>query len=543
MWWASPAQAGEYTVWSCRGPDGSAISAAAWRTQAIDAASGDVTFTDDCASGGSLRIEATPSGTIENREPVGEAVFEPPPGTVISSYEIWRYVAAADGPKWPERVGQEDEDDYAASLEEWIIGVGNINSDCAARRSEPECAIGTPDVPLDDSNLVSKDPGAEEAPLIEKLGFWVRCVRLGCEPPATSPPAIFELFRSAISIEDDSAPTVDRLEGPLAEAAPVAGVAHLFVTATDVGGGIAGFRFSVDGGAPQVVTMGDGQGGCEEPFSMPQPCTPTATRGFAVDTASLAPGGHVISGSVVDAAGNSTSFGPISFTVASPPASVAGQGGSSPDNGTPAVEKPRLRLQPQARLLPAGKPVRLRGTLRTSSGVPVVGARLEVELTELGSKRRGRTRVIRTDAEGRFEFKVNGGGARTVVVSYAPRLGGAVTRSAKTLVRTRLGLRLRSRPRRIRVGQAVRFFGRLRGAGRAARGATVEIQAISGGRWTTVDTVTAGRGGAFSWTHRFRYVERNAIFSFRAVVLRTPGWPWSTVRSRRLELVIKGPPR
>ena len=105
---------------------------------------------------------------------------------------------------------------------------------------------------------------------------------------------------------------------------------------------------------------------------------------------------------------------------------------------------------------------------------------------------------------------------------------------------TKLALRLTPRPRKLRAGQTVRFLGQLRGAGKAARGAVVAIQAIAGGRWTTVDTVVADAHGNFSWSHRFRYVERDALFSFRAVVPRTPGWPWPTVRSHRIQLPIEG---
>ncbi|HVV91612.1 MAG TPA: hypothetical protein VHB53_14050, partial [Solirubrobacterales bacterium] len=355
----------------------------------------------------------------------------------------------------------------------------------------------------------------------------------------------FELFRSAITIEDDAAPTVERLQGPVTEAAPVSGVAHLFVTAADVGGGVAAFEFSVDGGASRRTDVGGAA--CEEPFSLPRPCPAEATRDIAIDTTRLDPGVHTVSGAVIDAAGNSTAFGPVSFTVAAPAdadgkhgVDAASAEGGHPNNGSPASEAPRLRLRQAGRPHAAGRSGRLRGTLTTPAGEPIAGAQLSVEITELGRGRRARTRVIRTDANGHFAIKVGGGGARTVVVSYAPTIGGPASRSVSTTVTTPLSLRMTPRPRRVRAGQTVRFRGRLGGAGAAARGANVEIQAIADGRWTTIDTVTVGSHGGFSWAHRFRYVERDALFSFRAVVPRTPGWPWPTVRSRRVELPIEG---
>jgi hypothetical protein len=556
--WAAPAQAGQYTVWSCRGPNGTPISTSAWRTQSEDAAAGDMSITDDCAGGGSLRIEATPGGTISDHQPAVEALFEPPAGTFIPSFEIWRYAAAADGPDTPASMT-----DYAASLREWpyeLGGEGFVN-ECALGHA-PRCSFGSAEHPLAESNLVTEHTWTAEVPgegiwPLEKIGFWVSCLRLGCEPPAAGegPAAVFELFRSAITIEDDHAPTVERLEGSLTEAAPLSGTGHLLVTAADVGGGIAGFEFSVDGGPSRRVSLANGKGGCEEPYAEGQPCPSEATRDLAVDTSALAPGAHTVSGTVVDAAGNSTPFGPISFTVAAPRVEPPRPGGTGqgavaaasaeggPNNGSPAVEAPRLQLRDVSSTHSAGKPGRLGGTLTTPSGEPIKGARLRVEITELGGGHGARKRQIRTDQKGRFELAVGGTGARTVVVSYAPTLGGPASRSADTVLKTPLALSLTPRPRAVRTGQTVHFLGRLSGAGGAAQGANVETQAIAGRHWTTIDTVAVGRHGSFSWAHRFRYVERDALFSFRAVVPRTPGWPWATVQSKRIKLPIEGSPR
>ena len=563
-----PARAGQYTVWSCRAPDGSPISASAWRLQSEDAAAGDITVTDECAAGGPMRIEATRVGTISDHQPAVEALFEPPAGTFIRSFKIWRYAAANDGPNTP--VGGSD---YSSSLREWLFepppevaGEGIVN-ECAAGHPH-NCSFGIADEPLAESPNVTESslvtehtwageftPGAGVLPL-EKIGFWVSCLRLGCEPPAAGegPAAVFELFGSAITIEDDHAPAVERLEGSLTEAAPLAGTGHLLVTAADAGGGVAGFDFSVDGGPSRRVSLANGKGGCEEPFVERQPCPREATRDLAVDTSALTPGVHTVSGSVVDAAGNSTPFGPISFTVAAPPVEPPppagpGQGAVSaasaegaPNNGTPAVEAPRLQLHGVSAHV-AGKAGRLGGTLTTPSGEPIKGASLRVEITELGRGTRTRKRQIRTDQKGRFELAIGGAGARTVVVSYAPTLGGPVSRSVDTVVKTPIALSLTSRPHAVRTGQTVHFLGRLSGAGKAARGANVEIQAITGGHWTTIDTVSADGHGNFSWSHRFRYVERDALFSFRAVVPGTPGWPWQTVHSGRVKLPIEGAPR
>lgn len=550
-WAPATAHAGEYTVWSCRGPEGTPISTAAWHTRTNDAEPGDIEIADTCATGGSLAITVGNEGISPDRKPRGEAVFGLPRGATIAGFKMWRYVVAA-----ADYAGAEY--NYAAATRELSVGGSSFDFGCASGLLLPSynCSWeGTPSSPLDAANLFIQI----SSPL-EGLSFWASCIRVGCKPPITTPAAEFKLFRSAVSIEDDDAPEVEKLQGSLAESPPITeGAGNLFVTAADTGGGVAAFEFEVDGGAPRRVAVG---GGCEEPFSEPRPCPREATRGIAVDTASLAPGAHSVAGRVTDAAGNATRFGPVDFTVASPAApepsqagsaeplrpgggstGVGADGGRRPDNGTPAVESPTLRLDAAKGLHRPARSTRLKGTLATATGEPIAGARLDVEVVEIGGKRDGEKHFVYTDAAGHYAFDVPGKGAQNVVVSYAPVLGGGPSRTVKALVRSKLGLSLTPHPSRLRTGQTVRFRGRLDGAGKAARGAVVAIQAIAGGRWTTVDTVAAGPDGRFTWTHRFRYVESDALFSFRAVVPRTPGWPWPTIRSRRIELPIKGPAR
>jgi hypothetical protein len=537
-WGASQARAGQYTVWSCRGPGGQPISAQAWNVNITDAAAADMRTADECAGGGPLLIEATPQEPISTHSPTGEAVFQPPAGTVIPSFKVWRYAFANDGPATPA-----GEDDYGASLREWPAGFNEgIVSECAQGFREPLCSFGTPAEPLGASNYVDEHtwtveltPGEGVLPL-ERLGFWVSCIRSGCEPAAEGTTAVFELFRAAVTVEDDQAPVVERLEGSLTEPAALSGTAGLLVTATDRGGGVAGFEFAIDGGAPQRLKAAGGE--CEEPFSAPQPCPTTATRGISVDTAGLAPGAHSVSGVVTDAAGNATPFGPVAFTVAAPAKGGPMLVGDQPNNGTPAVNRPRLRLSSPKGGRGKRRAAQLRGSLTTPAGVPIAGARLSVEISELGSKGAGRTLAVHTDSHGRFALKVAGEGAHNVVVSYSPILGGPVSRTAAALVKAPISLRLSTAPRPPGERRTVHFHGRLRGAGKAARGATAEIQAIANGRWTTVETVTVGARGTFAWTHRFRYVERDALFSFRAVIPKTPGWPWPTARSPRIKVPI-----
>jgi hypothetical protein len=129
-----------------------------------------------------------------------------------------------------------------------------------------------------------------------------------------------------------------------------------------------------------------------------------------------------------------------------------------------------------------------------------------------------------------------------VTVSFSPGEEQSVTASASTQVRSRLKAKLKVTPRKLRIGRVARFRGNLVGAGSAGRAVPVEIQARSGGRWGTVATVTTKAGGAFAWRYKFKFVQRNAIFSFRALVRGGPGWPWPTVKSpvRKVKIRVGG---
>ncbi len=103
----------------------------------------------------------------------------------------------------------------------------------------------------------------------------------------------------------------------------------------------------------------------------------------------------------------------------------------------------------------------------------------------------------------------------------------AVVRADARLTATRSAARLRR-------GRSVTLGGRIAGVGGAAKGAVVELQAVVRGQWRTVGTVSAGADGRYRWRYRFVNTTRDTIFSFRALVRSSPGWPWPELRSRRL---------
>ena len=526
MWCAaSPADAGEYDVWSCRGPAGQPLSSEAWQPRESDTAPGDVWVDDDCATGGPVVLNLTDSGTGPRRSRL-DLEFDLPRGAVITDFRLRRAISAAAlfGPPYS----------YVAAVGE---RGGGVQEDwgCASTLILPyfNCSFeGSVIDPDDPSNLYQRTGVS-----LDRLSAWVGCVAAnGCNPPFVPPSARFTLFESVVTIADNVPPTVAEIGGSLIGPRPATGPADLFVRATDSNAGVEHMYLDVDGVPYQSILVGGAD--CSRPFEVPRPCPGDAGRVFTVDAGTLSPGLHVASGTVTDAAGNATPFGPVSFEVAEP---APGPGLPQPDNGVPAVTDPTIALGSGRVTHKPGAKATVSGRLTTSTGAPVAGAVLQVRSTQLAVPDPAPVRLpdVTTGADGGFSLRVPGQGARRLEVSFAPTAGAATTSSSVVRVESRLKVVLKARPKRIRIGRASTFAGRLAGAGPSARGVPVEIQARSRGRWQTVATVASRSNGRFSWRYRFRFVKRDALFSFRAVVRSVPGWPWATVRSGVAKVRIK----
>lgn len=427
---------------------------------------------DTCATGGSLRV--TPEGAIR---------FAPPAGTRITGYELWRST-------------EDDWDPDDTSITE-TVGTTPFTTFSGT--------VGDPRNPLANANRVI----AKRAPLDAIT------LRVKCEDECLN--ARMDLYRSHVTISDTTAPTAT---------ASVAGDDAVIVSGTDRGGGVAAITLSLDGGAAQTLTTG-----CATPYSAVQPCPGAGDRAFAINAPD---GAHSASGTVVDAAGNATAWGPVAIT-------IARGGGTTTTTVTPApltvasqevIKLARGSLQHA----PGGK-AKLEGTLRAASGVPIAGAHLTVSSFDLGADDAVPRALgsVTTGAGGVFSVTLDRDGAQRVTITSP---GGA---TATATVRTNLAVTLSSSRGRIVKGRLLTLRGKLRGAGASARGAVVTIESIVNGQWLPVGSAKAKADGRYAWHYRFVHLARDTIFSFRAVVERAPGWPWASERSARLKVRVDVP--
>jgi hypothetical protein len=184
-----------------------------------------------------------------------------------------------------------------------------------------------------------------------------------------------------------------------------------------------------------------------------------------------------------------------------------------------------------------GQAARVSGTLRTPAGAPVAGERLAVSSFDLATDdaEPRALAAVTTGPSGAFTVTLRREGAQRVTISSA---SGA---QATATVRTLLAVTVASSRGKLVKGRVLTLRGKLRGAGASAGGTPVTIQSIVNGAWQPVGSARAKPDGAYAWSYRFVHLARDTIFSFRAVVERAPGWPWTSQRSAPLKVRVDVP--
>jgi hypothetical protein len=275
------------------------------------------------------------------------------------------------------------------------------------------------------------------------------------------------------------------------------------------------------------------------------PVEPTATGITAlVDDATLPDGVYSVRGRVVDRAGNERSTmtrtsgveAHLSLPLRVPTSLTAGE---------PRVIRGRHgrrhTVLARTATAPFGSSVRVHGRLLIPGGNPLASADVDVlEHTELPDQPWVRSGVARTDAEGRYVYKVLPGPNRTVMFRFA---GTPLIRPQTTAVqiRIRAATSLDVNRRTVVNGEDVTFRGRIQGGPLPPVGKLVQLQAFSRGTWRTFATPRA-RTRSHRWTYRYRFTAtRGSVrYRFRAVVPAEGGFPFVRGESRPIAVAVRG---
>jgi hypothetical protein len=530
---SSAAAAGTYVVNSCSSVANTPLSSQAWTLHLPDPVPAELSATPDCSGGALVVAINNPAAPTDAS---GYFSFDAPPNTSISDYKLWRSLQVVAAPD------EESTLRYRAFVRERVSPTVSSDYGCISLIGGPCLSLGSIADPFNLSDLgtqVTKQ-GAQNLSSVE--------LRVGCVVDTTcgaydGPAARARLFRSQVTLADTSVPTIEAPTGSLLGPGPASGsTAGLVIHATDLGGGIASATAAIDGAKPGTWSAGTDALSCNAPFTAAVPCPLAADPVFSFDVKALATGTHWVAGAVVDAAGNSISFGPIYFTVdnSAPPSQppiVVAQGAT---NGTPAVTTPILTMKADSLVRPRGTKTAATGLLTTQDGRPIARAALRVHSVQLATDQLEEQDLpdVETAPDGTFTIPVDSDGAQLLRVEFTPSPGSAVTASASVSVRTETAVSLKTSKKKLKRGRKVTLSGALLGAGRSAAGTTATIQAIVRGKWRPVGSATIGSAGQFKWTYKFVALHRPTLFSFRAVVVRTPGWPWPTTRSSRIHVKV-----
>jgi 5-hydroxyisourate hydrolase-like protein (transthyretin family) len=374
------------------------------------------------------------------------------------------------------------------------------------------------------------------------------------------------MWRAETTLLDDDWPAFPAAPaGSLLDGGTLSGVQRVSTIATDKGGGIAATSLEVDGQVVTRATLGDSAGSCREPYTTRVPCPTTASGTLTLDTAQLPDGVHRLRVLATDAAGNTSAWGPATFSsdnsqaLCAPAPTPAGtplqlrtwiEPEARPAKAKPkakAKSKPKSKkrrkharaaaARPRTVTVAIGRATVVSGELTDAAGAPVAGAAVCVSsrvgdggaLTPLAR--------LTTDAGGRFSARVPAGTSRQVWAVHRVA-GGAV--SARTLVRVRARLSLRPARRSLRAGQVLTMRGRLAGRPIPADGVLVNVQARRGRQWQTFRQVRVHDSGRFRVRYRFVGGGGTHRYALRATVPQQGAYPYAPGSSKPFRVRVRG---
>jgi hypothetical protein len=193
--------------------------------------------------------------------------------------------------------------------------------------------------------------------------------------------------------------------------------------------------------------------------------------------------------------------------------------------GTRRIRGGRLRV-------PFGRSVTIRGRLVDSAGRGQAGRALTAAATiRRAGARRSAAGATTTDAKGRFAIGVPAGVSRTLHIAFDG--GGGALRTARAVsLRVPAHTTLHASPAAVRGAGRVTFRGTVarRGQSIPRGGLTVLLQGRQGRGWRTFKAARTDRRGR--WRARYRFTGRAGSFAIRALVRRSPSFPFDTGTSR-----------
>lgn len=519
---AASAFAGQYHVYSCRMPDGSAAPVDGWS----GSKSGPYTYAENtCAQGGALIAALGDEPARTANTDLATWAFSAPAGETVAAASLWRAGDADGGAA------------INATFESWLAGPSNVSLfDGCVYVSGCFAGSGNSTQPFSSSNLVQVPEPNLGAHIYANASCGgvaeYRCPAEKADPSGYA--AALFLYAADIVLEQPAGPTAANVAGELASAASVKGASAVSFTATDPGSGVYQAVFSVDGQVVQTSTVDENGGRCRDvgetgdglpAFLYVQPCLQSVSADVPFDTTKLSNGEHHLVVSVTDAAGNAAPVLDRTITVANPPSPCAA-GGASAAGSAGAGSGPQTTLSAgwkgtsKTTITSAfGRRQTVVGRLVNGGGAPIQGAAIEVLATPSVP---GGTPVAmaspRTQADGSFTLKLPAAlSSRTLCLAYGPTPGGPAQATRTLSLKVHAGIALAISPRVVSVGHGISFRGRLLAGPVPPAGKQLVLEARSAGSgWLEFKVIRTNARGRFRAKYRFKF-PGPANYSFRVL--------------------------
>lgn len=498
----APAEAREYIVHSCKLPDGTAAPADGWRA---NGSAPYMWFDNGCSRGGSLVAGLAGDAQPANSSVVGWGFHSGQ--AAIRGYRIVRsgvprghsggtsmLVFSADSENSPD-TGKHI--DYCAAYR-GCASIGGL------------LVRGAPAVP-DDSHAWFLS--------IVCGGIFGEICGLA---PGAADFGFVQIDQASFTLEDSEAPTVDRVEGSLADSGAVAG--QLRFTVSDATSGVRRAGIEIDNSEVTSAVPDTGEDRCKEvgqsalpDFRYIRPCPDRAQLELELSAGAIPPGMHVMRVRAYDAAGNATTvLAPRTLNVSGVTANAIAQLVPDRSNSLSASYGRRLNLT---------------GVLTSRTGAPIPGAAIDAAIDAPAAAISRRTVRALTDATGRYSIGITATSSRRIELIHAE--SGARARQRLTV---KSPIRLRAERRRVPSLGRMRLAGEIK-TERMRKRASVAIKVQSGRSWRTIGIARTDLRGRFTFSYRFRRT-RAARFTFRAVALRSSDLAVSPSPSNRARVRV-----
>ncbi len=180
------------------------------------------------------------------------------------------------------------------------------------------------------------------------------------------------------------------------------------------------------------------------------------------------------------------------------------------------------------------------GVLTNPDGQPLDDVPIQVlARPELPGAGFAATGIVRTDRDGRFNYKVRGTISRTIQFRY-----GGATRIRPSTTEVKVAVPASStftlNPSRILNGETVTFKGRVRGGPIPPNGKLIELRKWTGRQWAPFRLVRTDASGRWQHTEPVVSVRGLVIFKLRASIPSEAGFPFAAGRTVARKLRVQG---